>query len=42
VREDQKNLEFFLSLKKGTRTINFRSNDPSHDILVLLDWYDHP
>jgi hypothetical protein len=35
-------LQFFWSLKKGTRTFNFRSNEPSYDILVLLDLYDHP
>ena len=32
----------FWSLKKGTRTFNFRSNETSHDILGLLDRYDRP
>jgi hypothetical protein len=35
-------LQFFLSLKKGTRTFKIRLNEPSHDILGLLDRYDHP
>ena len=35
-------LHFFWSLKKGTRTFNFRSNEPSHDILGPLGRYDHP
>ena len=35
-------LQFFWSLKKGTRTFHFRLNEPSHDILGRLGWYDHP
>ena len=32
----------FWSVKKGTRTFNFRSNEPSHDNLGPLGRYDHP
>jgi len=32
----------FLSLKKGTRTFNFRQNEPSRGILGALGRYDHP
>jgi hypothetical protein len=35
-------LQFILSLKKGTATFNFRSNEPPHDILGLLDRYNAP
>ena len=35
-------LQFFWSLKKGTRTFHFRSNEPSRKILGPLGWYDHP
>ena len=35
-------LQFFGSLKKGTRTFNFRWNEPSCDILGPLGRYDHP
>ena len=35
-------LRFFWSLKKGTRTFHFRSNEPSRKILGPLGWYDHP
>ena len=38
----QVDLQFFGSLKKGTRTFNFRSNEPSHDILGLLGQYNQP
>ena len=31
----------FGYLKKGTRTFNFRSSEPSTDILEPLDQYDH-
>ena len=32
----------FLSLKKGTGTLNFGWNEPSLDILWPLGRYDHP
>ena len=32
----------FWSLKKGTRTVDFRSNEPSPDLLGLLVRYNHP
>ena len=32
----------FLSIEKGPRTFNFRSNEPSHDILGPLGRCDHP
>ena len=35
-------LIFFWSLKKGTRTFHFRSNEPSRKILGTLGRYDHP
>ena len=35
-------LQFFWSLKKGTRTFHFRSNEPSCNILGPLGRYDHP
>jgi hypothetical protein len=35
-------LHFFWSLEKGTRTFNFRFNEPFHDILGPLGRYDHP
>jgi hypothetical protein len=35
-------LQIFWSLKKGTRTFNFLSNEPSRDILRPLDRHDHP
>ena len=35
-------LRFFWSLKKGTRTFHFRSEEPSHIILGPLSRYDHP
>ena len=35
-------LQFFLSLKKGTRTFNFRHNEPSYDILGPIGQYDDP
>ena len=34
--------QFFWSLKKGTINFNFRSNEPSRDILEPLGRYDHP
>ena len=35
-------LQFFWSLKKGTRTFHFRQNEPSCDILGPLGRYDDP
>ena len=35
-------LHFFKSLKKGTRTFNFRSNESSYNILGPLGQYDYP
>jgi hypothetical protein len=35
-------LQFFGSLKRGTRIFNFRLNEPSFDILGLLDRYNYP
>ena len=35
-------LQFFWSLKKGTRTFYFRSNEPSRKILGPLGRYNHP
>jgi len=35
-------LQFFWSLKKGTRTFQFRYNEPSCDILGPLGRYDDP
>ena len=35
-------LQSFCPLKKGTRTFNFRSNQPSPIILGPLVWYDQP
>ena len=35
-------LQFFWSLKKGTRTFHFGSNEPSRKILGPLGRYDHP
>ena len=35
-------LQFFGSLKKGTRTFHFRENEPSCDILAPLGRYDDP
>ena len=32
----------FWLLRKGTRTFNFRSNEPFRDILGPLSRYDHP
>ena len=34
-------IQSFESLKKGTRTFNFLSNKPLHDILGPLGRYDH-
>ena len=35
-------LQFFWSLKKGTRTFHVCSNKPSRKILGPLGRYDHP
>ena len=35
-------LQFFWSLKKGTRTFHFRSIEPSREILGPLGRCDHP
>ena len=35
-------LQFFWSLKKGTRTFHFRQNEPSCNILGPLGRYDDP
>ena len=35
-------LQFFWSLKKGTRPFKFRYNEPFRDILGPLSRYDHP
>ena len=35
-------LQFFWSLKKGTRTFHFRKNEPSCDTLGPLGRYDDP
>ena len=35
-------LQFFWSLKKGTRAFHFRQNEPSFDILGPLGRYDDP
>ena len=35
-------LQFFWSLKKATRTLHFRYNEPSYKILGPLGRYDHP
>ena len=35
-------LQFFWSLKKGTRTFHFLLNEPSHKTLGPLGRYDHP
>ena len=35
-------LQFFWSLKKGTRNFHFRYNEHSHNILGPLGRYDHP
>ena len=35
-------LQFFGSLKKGTRTFHFRYNEPSRNVLGQLGRYDHP
>ena len=35
-------LQFFLSLRKDSRTFNFRKNEPFRGILRLLSPYDHP
>ena len=35
-------VQFFRSLKKGTRNFNFRLNEPSFHILGPLGGYDHP
>ena len=35
-------LQFFRSLKKGTRTFHFRWNEPSCEILGPLGRYDDP
>ena len=34
--------QLFWSLKKGTRTFNFRQNEPFRNILGPLGRYDHP
>ena len=34
--------QIFWSLKNGTRTFNFRYNEPSRKILGPLSRYDHP
>ena len=39
---NQVTLQSFWSLKKVTRTLNFHSNEPSHDILGPKGRYDHP
>jgi hypothetical protein len=36
------NLCFSFLIKKATRTINFHSNEHSHDILGPTGRYDHP
>ena len=35
-------LQFFSHLKKSTRTFNFHSNEPCHNILGPLGQYNHP
>ena len=35
-------LQFIWSLKKGTRTFNFRLNEPSRDNLGPMGRHDHP
>ena len=35
-------LQFFWSLKKGTRNFHFRSKESPHKILESLGQYDHP
>ena len=35
-------LQSFRSLKKGTRALNLRSNEPSYNILIPVSQYNHP
>jgi hypothetical protein len=41
-REGLAALKHFWSLKKGTRTFDFRSNEPYPNILLSLVRYDYP